>query len=102
MAGPVPAICAPTAGADGRDKPHQATATSEKLSADTGRFLVIPGRVPGIQADSVDWGDPRITSGDDEDENPVSIWTPILMHMTTSPAMTVTRKPMFPVTVKTL
>jgi hypothetical protein len=31
-------------------------------------FVVIPGRDPGIPADSVGWGDPRIMSGDDEDE----------------------------------
>jgi hypothetical protein len=30
-------------------------------------ILVIPGRDPGIPADSAGWGDPRITSGDDED-----------------------------------
>jgi hypothetical protein len=28
----------------------------------------MPGPDPGIQADAVGWGDPRITSGDDEDE----------------------------------
>jgi hypothetical protein len=31
-------------------------------------FLVIPGLDPGIRADSAGWGDPRIKSGDDEDE----------------------------------
>jgi hypothetical protein len=30
-------------------------------------FVVILGRDPGIQADSVDWGGPRITSGDRDD-----------------------------------
>jgi hypothetical protein len=31
-------------------------------------IIVILGLDPGIQADSVGWGDPRITSGDDEDK----------------------------------
>jgi hypothetical protein len=33
------------------------------------RFIVVPGCDPGISADSGGWGDPRIASGDDEDEN---------------------------------
>ncbi|HMC63119.1 MAG TPA: hypothetical protein VKJ01_28250, partial [Candidatus Solibacter sp.] len=77
MAGLVPAICAPTAGSGwpGQALPGiRITATSERLPADTDRFRGIPvpgldpGIDPGIQADSADWGDPRITSGDDEDE----------------------------------
>jgi hypothetical protein len=31
------------------------------------RFIVIPGRDPGIPAGFGGWGDPRITSGDDDD-----------------------------------
>jgi hypothetical protein len=33
-------------------------------------FIVIPGLDPGISADSGGWGDPRMKSGDDDDEKP--------------------------------
>jgi hypothetical protein len=36
------------------------------------RFIVFPGLDPGIQADSVVWGDPRIRSGDDEEKKILS------------------------------
>jgi hypothetical protein len=31
------------------------------------RFIIIPGLDPGIPTDSAGWGDPRITSGDDDE-----------------------------------
>jgi hypothetical protein len=66
--------------ADGRHTRHRRqdnVAVGEAFSRTHGPIIVIPGLDPGIQADSVGWGDPRIDprikSGDGDDEDDRSI-----------------------------
>jgi hypothetical protein len=64
------------------------TARMEKLLARTHRpVLVIPGLDPGISSTDRVRFDPRITSGDDEDDKSCLQLDPILMPMGPVPAI---------------